>query len=346
MWILKDKDVEKLRIKGKVKALIRLLDDINPTIRASAAEALGDFDRPDVIEALINALKDKDRRVRWNAAKSLEYLCKDKIEFLIESFVYSNSVFQKVSLAWLLGRFKNKKAIPALADALKFGDKYVRRASIIAMGRIRDEMCLPYLIAALEDYDPVLRKRAAEALGRIGILTKEVEKALVNALMDSNSDVRKMAAKSLERLKWRPKTKEELARYLAALKIGSELVLLGDVAIEPLVLALKYGDWNTKSFASDTISKIRSKKAIESLLEVAKSDDWTIRFHALSALGKICEEIEEGIEHLVPFLNDPNPNVREVVRESLKKLCKLETIEKLIDKYPELKRELQSLLPK
>jgi|Deesub1362B_J571_1020462.scaffolds.fasta_scaffold00029_139 HEAT repeat protein len=342
MWILKDRDIEKLRIKGDVKGLIKLLKDENPKVRASAAEALGDFDQPEVTESLIEALKDEDRHVRWNSAKSLEYLCRDRvdrIEILIKSFIHSKSVFQKVSLAWLLGRIGDEKAIPSLIESFESGDKFVRRASIIAMGRIGDKRSLPYLITVLKDNDPILRKRTVEALGRIRVLTKEVNDALINALMDPDSGVRMAAAKTLERLGWEPETKEDLAKYLAALKIGSKLVLLGDAAVEPLIYALEHGDKDTKSFASETISEIKSKKAIESLLKVAKSDDWTVRFHALRTLGKMGEDV---LEHIIPFLKDSNPNVREAAKESLKEICKsTETLKKLIEKHPELKDELE-----
>ncbi|MBO8182007.1 MAG: HEAT repeat domain-containing protein [Archaeoglobus sp.] len=349
MWILKDKDVEKLRIKGKVDELIKLLREGNPKIRADAAEALGDFDKLEVIEALLEGLKDEDRKVRWNAAKSLEYLCKDKIDLLIEVFSQSSSVFQKVSLAWLLGRYKIKKAIPALAEALEFGDKYVRRACVIAMGSIGDEKSLPYLISALKDHDPVLRKRAAEALGRIGIFTDEVKNALLTALTDPDSDVRSAAAKTLETLGWKPESNEELAKYYAALKLTPKLVLLGDAAIEPLTVALKDEDWNTKIFASEAFSGIRSRRAVERLFEVSKSDDWTVRFHALSALSRIMEETDEKeerekiAEHMLSFLNDSNPNVREVVIESLRKLDS-KSLEELAEKHPEFKEKLKGIL--
>lgn len=347
MWIFRSQDVEKLRIKGKVKGLIKLLEDDDDEVRASAAEALGDFDDLEVINALLKTLKDKNREVRWRAAKSLEYLCKEKPEILIHAFAHSNSVLQKVSLAWLLGRIGDKRAIPALAEALRFGDKYVRRASIISMGRIRDETTIPHLINALKDYDADVRKRAAEALGRIRIKRDDVVKALVNSLFDEDRGVRRAAAKSLERLGWEPESDEELAAYLAALRMGSELMLLGEVAVEPLIIALQDADWSVKKWASEVLGEIKSDKVLKRLVEVLDTDDWAVKVHALKALSKMGKD---GIAFIARFLDDPDPSVREAAVDAFRdclRECEPEerkrVIEELIETYPSIKERIKDI---
>ncbi len=77
-------------------------------VRSQAAEKLGESKDPRAVEALVKALKDKDRNVREAAAGSL-------------------------------GRIGDASAVDALLEALKDYDQCVRRAAADALGMIRDE---------------------------------------------------------------------------------------------------------------------------------------------------------------------------------------------------------------
>jgi HEAT repeat protein len=301
--------IERLRIRGEVEKLIKLLSAKNPKIRALVAEALGDFEREDVIDALLQALKDEDQHVRWNAAKSLLYISKDKIERLVEEFYRSDSVYQKISLIWIFGRVGDRKASKAVLHAFGSADRYLRRASAIAMGRIADPKFVQPLLVGAKDSDPGLRKRALEALARMG--AGEAETAFLDALLDSSPEVRRTAAKCLEKIGWRPKSGEEFARYLLSLKIGSKLVMLGDQAIEPLLDAIRSGDRDLKDFASEVISSIGTRKAIKAL-ESLKDEDEVVRYYAVKSLVKIGKEAEKEIS---AFLEDPNPRIREIAEK-------------------------------
>jgi|Deesub1362A_J573_1020465.scaffolds.fasta_scaffold00076_56 HEAT repeat protein len=355
MWFIGPPDVEKLRIRGKIKGLIKLLEDDDPEIREAAAEALGDFDEVEVIEALIEALKDKKKEVRWRAAKSLESLCRDSTEKLIETFSESYSTLQKISIAWILSRLRDRKAVNALIDGLKDEDRYVRRASAMALGRICDERAIYPLIEALKDFDKDVRRRAVESLYRIGKkdeigdrskMRKVIIKALVGALNDPESDVRGEAAKALEKLGWRPKSEKELAMYLTALRKGSELVIIGEEAVEPLLIALRDEDWNVKKFASEILSEIKTDKCIEKLAEVLKDDNWEVRKHAAYALGRMGRE--ECIKYLIPLLADEDPNVREEARYAIMQYGEkaIKYLEEASQKDPRLMEEANFILEK
>src|SRR5439155_9239512 len=77
-------------------------------VRSQAAEKLDESKDPRAVEALVEALKDKDRNVREAAAGSL-------------------------------GRIGDASAVDALLEALKDYDQCVRRAAADALGMIRDE---------------------------------------------------------------------------------------------------------------------------------------------------------------------------------------------------------------
>jgi hypothetical protein len=84
----------------------RLREDSSPRVRATAAWALGEIERPESARVLVDALRDTDALVRRNAAHAL-------------------------------GEIENPVAIPALTDLLKSdGDADVRRAAAQALGEI------------------------------------------------------------------------------------------------------------------------------------------------------------------------------------------------------------------
>ena len=65
-------DVEKLKANNDVGGLVKALGYAKDNdVRCLAAEALGKTRDPSAVEALINALKDKDCIVRMNAARVL-----------------------------------------------------------------------------------------------------------------------------------------------------------------------------------------------------------------------------------------------------------------------------------
>jgi hypothetical protein len=84
----------------------RLRQDSAPRVRATAAWALGEMERPESAQALIDALKDQEPLVRQSAARAL-------------------------------GEIENAAAIPALTDLLKSDrDAGVRQAAAYALGEI------------------------------------------------------------------------------------------------------------------------------------------------------------------------------------------------------------------
>jgi len=84
----------------------RLRRDSAPRVRATAAWALGEIERPESAQPLIDALKDADALVRLSAARAL-------------------------------GEIEDVVAIPALTELLKSDrDATVRRAAAVALGEI------------------------------------------------------------------------------------------------------------------------------------------------------------------------------------------------------------------
>lgn len=98
-----------------------------------------------------------------------------------------------------LGRIADAAAVPALLDALRGDDPWVRAAaagSLIQIGA----PAVDGLVAGLRDPEKTVRRASAKALGKIGDSQEIAVMGLSGALLDIDSGVRRFAAEALGRL--------------------------------------------------------------------------------------------------------------------------------------------------
>lgn len=108
---------------------------------------------------MIDALKDKDKEVRWAAMWILSNMERGKVE----------------------------TAIPVFIQALHDPETHIRRVAAQTLGELggKAEAAVPTLIQALHDPEPEVRYVATNALGNIGKKPEIVIPALIEALPDS-----------------------------------------------------------------------------------------------------------------------------------------------------------------
>jgi HEAT repeat protein len=102
-------------------------------------------------------------------------------------------------------------AVPALVEALKGDNIYIRRKAPGALGKIGGAAVIPVLLEALSHNDGDVRIRAAEALGAVGDVT--TVPALLEAGRHNDHDVRQFVGYALPKIG----DFEKLARSLLAL---------------------------------------------------------------------------------------------------------------------------------
>ena len=137
------------RAMGKVggprarEALMSLLVDEMPAMRAAAAGALGDTRDPGVVAPLCEALGDPAVIVRAAAAEALGKLgSPDAVGPLSaaldsrDSFYRGSSLWVRAHYATALGRIRDKRAVPALLRGLDDADEGVVVASVTALESI------------------------------------------------------------------------------------------------------------------------------------------------------------------------------------------------------------------
>lgn len=259
--------------------MINLLqNDIDPVVRNSAARALGKLygkeQNDEILDALIQALKDNDYYVRSNACWSLGKT-KDAraISNLIEMVDPNQRFYSNVGDGKTENTISEKDASEKLREeGVKFSDVIVE--AIKALGYIKDPLGVPVLIKALDDdIDGNVRCAACLALGKIK------DNSAVPALIDLLKRekywyVRRDAIKALMKMK-DPRSADELVKKASDMYdevrdyAVKALVAIGKPAAPQIIrLFLNNPENNTlKNFISQSLSKEEMKDVLESMLE-------------------------------------------------------------------------------
>ena len=117
-----------------------LIDDQDPTVRASCAHALGLHGTAEDALIIIPLLHDSTGFVRWEAAKALQKLHNDQaIRPLIETLTEDEDADVRMAAATALGQYPNLAVYNALVGALSYRDFGVVQASADSLALLTGE---------------------------------------------------------------------------------------------------------------------------------------------------------------------------------------------------------------
>lgn len=187
-------------------ALTAALEDPDVQARLSALdvlETLGAAAAP-AAPALVKALSDPNRFVRWAAARTLGKLAPAEAETAVPALAQllgdgDTDLRQAAASALRAYGPAARAAVPALTAAVSGPDVPVRLLAIAALEQIWPgaESAVPVLSAVLYDRDARVRQAAAHALGRFGPSARDALEALQTTLNDSSAEVRTAAHDAL-----------------------------------------------------------------------------------------------------------------------------------------------------
>ena len=291
------------KFKGE-KATDFLLETYeSDNIQDFMALALGNIDSSKSAKLLINALKDSNQEVRFNAARALGMMenpeAFDILMDALNNYIDSNLDSSKqvteeedtqifleedsiIGAIIALGKIKNWISI-SLLKRLYQQEKNARiRASVImALGMMTSDKLMPVFQSALRDEDPRVRVNAIEAIE--GIKSGSIVGIIQPYLEDPNNRVRANVAKAI----WK----------------------YGDFyATDTLTEMLSSSDKWYRASAAYAIGEINDPKLLKVLSKALKDEDSDVRRNAANAIRKI--ELSEAVPSLIPMLKDPNFDVR------------------------------------
>ncbi|MDD5746077.1 MAG: HEAT repeat domain-containing protein [Candidatus Omnitrophica bacterium] len=303
-----------------VPTLMRVLKPGNyyDSVRATAAEALGEIKDTQAVPALIEALRDEYFFVRAATSWALGEIRDKRAVSPLIGMLCDKDYHVRAAAAEALGKIKDTQAVPVLIEALRDKDYHVRAAAATALGEIRDKravhalihgyspvtvasiealgelkdtQAVPVLVEAFKNKDYQKREAAARALGKIKD-TRSAQ-ALIEALGDGDSNVRAAVALALDSLGWKDFSLNNQINYFIAKQDYDALVKVGKPAIPALILALKDENYYVRASAAEVLGKIKAVEAVPALSQALKAE---VGEAAAWALGEIKDA------HAVPVL--------------------------------------------
>lgn len=244
------------------------------------------------VGSAIGDLSSPDHEVRLQAGYELIRHGSVAVEPLIDFATTGPDSLRYIS-AQILGRIGDRRARVTLKKLAEDRNEHVRRAALLALGNMADPGIVDYLVAALlEDALPDLRAAAAQSLGASDD-TLAVP-ALVYALQDTASSVRKQAVIALHRL-WtqqaegavtRALTEDrvEVVRFVAAQALGQHRAV---AAREPLQTALRDTSVWVRAEAARSLGMLGDAAVIEDLTLVLERRE-----------GPDCDAAREALQML------------------------------------------------
>lgn len=195
------------------------------------------------------------------------------IRFLVVLLIISCSIFSQENI----NETQKVKVIDPFEEAVnnsKSYDPYIRRQAAEQFGVLRDQRALPYLKILLKDENPFVRQAALDSLGLLR--AKEAIDDILYVLIND---------------------KEPQVRQSAVVAFGY-IGIVEDKVIDPLIDILRdEKEINALKYAvCNTLSILRSTKAVSALVELLNTQDINLRRSVVYTLGKISHP--DGIKAL------------------------------------------------
>ena len=171
------------------------------------------------------------------------------------------------------------------------------------------------LIEALFDEDPDTRGAVAFALGELGRV--DTADPLTLLLEDDHPRVRLQAARSLDKLAWRPAGVKERAAYMTAKQSWRECVRLRDAATPYLIRALSAEYYEIREKAAEALGEIQDERAVDPLLSMIQDPNKDVRLAVVKSLTRITKQPEQLVEPFIYLLLDKWWYVRAAAAKTL-----------------------------
>jgi HEAT repeat protein len=193
--------------ESPVQGLIAQLGSADAQVRRAALDTLETLgpDAAPAGAALVTALADRDKFVRWASARILGRLGPEEGEAVVPPLaILLTDPDLDVRLAAIAALERlgpaAKAAVPDLRRTIGSSDAELRVAAIRALASIGGaaaSTAVPELIDAMGDADGRVRQIAAQVLGKLGPEARDAATALCRALEDDNPQVQKAAGEAL-----------------------------------------------------------------------------------------------------------------------------------------------------
>ncbi len=271
----------------QLKQLQSDLHSVDAAVRSQAADELGFIGETAATLAadLGLLLEDSEETVALNAAYALGHMGHQGIQVLLDQLAAgTNLIATRAAYGLQAG---GVQAVPGLVEALQHPNEKHRALAAFTLGMIGPAAkdSINALIESIQEKNEWVRRNAIESLGMIAQSTAQTVPALAKALEEAVNNER------VEMDEGRGSLYVENQKYitnkigytaaLALLRTGKE----GDalIVVRALSKALESKDRYVRAYASEALTHLRTKEAIDALVHYYRTSRWCADTHKASS---------------------------------------------------------------
>jgi hypothetical protein len=191
------------------------------------------------IPALIAALKHQNLHIQWRAAEALITLGSECVDALIDALNRKNKDI-RLGCIEVLGEIKDLRAVDSLLRILDDASNEIRLQAALALGQIGDERAVGPLLSLLRDSDKYVRYGASLALQQLKWTTDDPsEQAYLFLGIQEWENLRALGESAIPALSTALQDRDAGVREKAVELLGS---LRTNTALYPVYRSLRDGD--------------------------------------------------------------------------------------------------------
>ena len=167
--------IETVRALGRIAdpaaaaPLLRIIGDAaaDPQVRLEAVGAIGSFHQPEVSDALIDMLADPTPAIRAAALRSLAAFDRENFITVLSGLDADAHWNVRAALATVLGTLPPENGLPRLEAMMNDSDQRVIPFAIASLVKLKAPSAAAMLLDRLKADDPVVRGAAADGIGEL-----------------------------------------------------------------------------------------------------------------------------------------------------------------------------------
>ncbi len=316
---------------GAIPKILEALASADKRQTAEYVELLSSLTSDKTLPQVTRGLADGDPRTisgtAWALASNKRYNVNRLVDLLGED------EYSKAGIVEVLQAHKDRLNIRQLLAQIYFLQPSEKAAVFKLIDEVTTEEMVPDLLARMDGKDPLVKTHLINVLARFD--RPEVNKALQEALRDSNKLVRGAALAGIAR----SKTAIDVA-LVSGLLLDPDLDVMNkavDVIIQLnhpetakyLIDALKAENEFSRRSAVEILNAIGTTHSVKYLLEAVSDEDWWVRSRASDALARIGGP--RVVDAVLELIKDKDENIRRAAIEILNTCRDKRAVDKLIE---------------
>jgi serine/threonine-protein kinase len=316
---------------GAIPKILEALASADKRQTVEYVEILSSLVSDKTLPLITRGLADADPRTVSGTAWALSSSKRYNVNRLVD--LLGEDEYSKAGIVEVLQAHKDRLNIRQLLAQIYFLQPSEKAAVFKLIDEVTTEEMVPDLLARMDGKDPLVKTHLINVLARFD--RPEVNKALREALRDSNKLVRGAALAGIAR----SKTAMDVG-LVSGLLLDPDLDVMNkavDVIIQLnhpetakyLIEALKAENEFSRRSAVEILNAIGTMHSVKYLLEAVSDEDWWVRSRASDALARIGGP--RVVDAVIELIKDKDENIRRAAIEILNTCRDKRAVDRLIE---------------